>query len=908
MFDLIELIWENEFLHAKETPLGEPIQKKTLVTINRAPGNGKPQGQTEYKSPEQGPGTPDTKPILRTIALVGRDEYPTKEEEGEHEQALKHLAGAKDAEPSGEVCGSERSIARMVAATKPPTTDHLHVTVEINGKFAKALLDSGAQGDYVSPEFIRHHGLELRTKRNPYTVQNIEGDPMTFNNGTVNQETAQLPIYVNGKETPTIFDVLDTGSRDFEAALEEYLEENLRNGYIRPSTSPAGYPILFVPKKNGRLRLCVDYRQLNDITIKNRYPLPLISDLRDKLHGAQIFTTLDLKGAYNLIRIAEGEEWKTAFRTKRGLFEYLVLETLEDAQLLVEPGKAKWHAQEVKYLGYYISPGKIGMDPKKVRAIRDWPRPQNVKDVRSVLGFMNFYRQFVKGYSQVATPLTQLTKKDQAFEWKEPQQQAFNQLKELILQEPILTIPDLKTSFEAETDASEFALGGQLGQRDEEGRLRPVAFYSKKLNVPELNYQIHDKELMAIIEAFREWKHYLTGTKHPVKVYTDHKNLTNFTTTKALDKRQTRWAEFLSEFNFTIIYRKGHEVSTVARDETRLIKEVHEAKAHGHQGVWKTYQRLRQHHQFQGTRAQVEQVIRNCDLCKKSKAPRHKPYGELRPLQIPDAPWHSVSLDFVTGLPPSTEPLTQTIYSYFIPFVKNGNTLQLVYVFIRNIVANHGMPRELISDRDKLFTSHFWQALAARLGVRHRLSTAFHPQTDGQTERTNQTLEQYLRCYVNYPQNDRVQLLPLAQFAYNSAFNESTKKTPMYANYGYTPTIGPFKVKRKISDTNYELSLPRSMQIHPIFHILLLEPAPSRAQLDKTTELENEEEYEVEKILAHRGEGPQTEYLVKWKGCDDDENTWEPIEHLTNAQASDREPPQQHKGHQRSVSTAPLIG
>lgn len=236
-----------------------------------------------------------------------------------------------------------------------------------------------------------------------------------------------------------------------------------------------------------------------------------------------------------------------------------VLATLEDAQLLVEPGKAKWQAEEVKYLGYCISPGKIGMDPEKVRAIRDWPRPQNVKDVRSVLGFMNFYRRFVKGYSQVATPLTQLTKKDQAFEWKEPQQQAFDKLKELILQEPILKIPDPEKPFEVETDASEFALGGQLGQRDEEGRLHPVAFYSKKLNGPELNYQIHDKELMAIIEAFREWKHYLTGTKHPVKVYTDHKNLTNFTTTKALNKRQTRWAEFLSEFNFTIIYRKGTE-------------------------------------------------------------------------------------------------------------------------------------------------------------------------------------------------------------------------------------------------------------------------------------------------------------------------------------------------------------
>lgn len=408
-----------------------------------------------------------------------------------------------------------------------------------------------------------------------------------------------------------------------------------------------------------------------------------------------------------------------------------------------------------------------------------------------------------------------------------------------------------------------------------------------------------------------------------------------------------------SEGNLTT----GHEVSTVTRSETRLIKEVHEAKAHDYQGAWKTYQRLRQHHQFKGTRAQVEQVIHNYDLCKKSKAPRHKPYRELRPLQIPDTPWHSISLDFITGLPPSTEPLTQTVYdsilvmvdrltkySYFIPFVKDGNTLQFVYMFIRNIVANHRMPRELISDRDKLFTSHFWQALTARLGVRHRLSTAFHPQTDGQTERTNQTLEQDLRFYVNYPQNDWVQLLPLAQFAYNSAFNESTKKTPMYANYGYTPTVygeaseakdaptatkaaeqlkqlheeleidlqfiqqritryankrkmkgpsfkkgdkiylarknikskrpsekldykqlRPFKIKRKILDTNYELLLPRLIQIHPIFHISLLEPASPRAKLDETTKLEDEdeEEQEVEKILDHRGEGPQIEYLMK---------------------------------------------
>lgn len=393
-----------------------------------------------------------------------------------------------------------------------------------------------------------------------------------------------------------------------EAALEEYLEENLRKGYIRPSTSPRGIPDP-IRTKEGRTTTTLCRLQ----TAQRHYNQESIPSAVDFGTTRQTTRSLDLydarsKGSIQSDPNSRRGRVEDRFSNKAGtllmpfeltnapasfqaminhvLRNYLdqfvvvylddilifsetpeeherhvhqVLVTLEDAQLFMEPGKAKWHAQEVKYLGYCISPGKIGMDPEKSRAIRDWPRPQNVKDVRSVLGFMNFYLRFVKGYSQVATPLAQLTKKDQAFEWKESQQQAFDKLKELILQESILTIPDSENPFKVETDASEFALGGQLGQRDEKGRLHPVAFYSKKLNGPELNYQIHDKELMAIIEAVREWKHYLTGTKHPVKVYTDHKNLTNFTITKALNKRKTRWAEFLSEFNFTIIYRKGTE-------------------------------------------------------------------------------------------------------------------------------------------------------------------------------------------------------------------------------------------------------------------------------------------------------------------------------------------------------------
>ena len=180
-------------------------------------------------------------------------------------------------------------------------------------------------------------------------------------------------------------------------------------------------------------------------------------------------------------------------------------------------------------------------------------------EVRGFLGFVNFYRTFIKGFGDHARPLNRLTEKEVEFRWQEAERQAFEKVKDLVVSEPVLAMPDPSKPYEVETDASDFAIGGQLGQRDANGRIHPVAFFSKKLSGAALNYQVHDKELMAIIEAFQEWKPYLSGTTHEVQIWTDHKNLRYFTTTKVLNGRQTRWAEFLSEFNFVINYIKGSE-------------------------------------------------------------------------------------------------------------------------------------------------------------------------------------------------------------------------------------------------------------------------------------------------------------------------------------------------------------
>ncbi|KAH7475360.1 hypothetical protein FOMA001_g11755 [Fusarium oxysporum f. sp. matthiolae] len=680
----------------------------------------------------------------------------------------------------------------------------------------------------------------------------------------------------------------------------QYIDEMIQKGYIRESTSPAGSAMFFVPKKNGKPRPVVDYRGVNARTIKDRTPLPLITELKDRLQGKKIFTALDLKGAYNLIRIKEGDEWKTAFRTRFGLFEYLVmpfgltnapatfqrminsvlrqyldifvvcylddilifsdneeehrehvhkvLRKLQDAKLLVEPEKSHFHVTKVDFLGHTITPGEIRMEQKKISAVAEWKVPTNVKETQAFLGFANYYRRFIKRFSKIAIPLTELTKKGKPFKWNDKAQEAFEQLKKAILSEPVLAMFDPEKEIELETDASDFALGGQIGQRDSEGKLHPVAFYSCKLQGAELNYPIYDKEFLAIVNCFEEFRHYLMGSKHKVKVYTDHQNISYFATTHELNRRQLRYAEFLCEFDFVIIHRKGSEngradaisrrpdydtgtikareqvlekndkgeyqftqkmvtlgwmqatdTKEIPGDPREFIQEFHAHPLHGHQGVTKTLKRLMQQG-YQTTRKEVEEVVRQCDICARTKAQRHKPYGELQPIEVAERPWSSITMDFITKLPLSEDPSTGTYYdsimvivdrltkfSIYLPYREATDAEVMAYIFYDRVVRERGLPREILSDRGPTFASKFWQSLMALMGVKHRLTTAFRPQADGQTERMNQVLEQYLRCYINYEQDNWVEKLPNAQLAYNTAYNESTKLTPFDANAGFTP-------------------------------------------------------------------------------------------------------------------------
>ncbi|KAM3518660.1 hypothetical protein MY4038_010031, partial [Beauveria bassiana] len=412
-----------------------------------------------------------------------------------------------------------------------------------------------------------------------------------------------------GSEPP--FGPLYDMSRDELLVLREYLEENLGKGFIRASRSPAASPVLFVRKPGGGLRFCVDYRALNALTVKNRYPIPLVRETLDRLCRARYYTKLDIIAAFNRLRIAKGDEWMTAFRTRYGLFEYLVLpfgltngpasfqhyvndalreyldifctaylddiliysnsleehkrhikqvlQRLREFGLQADIAKCEFHVQEVQYLGLIVGTNGIQMDPRKVSAVVHWPTPKNVKDVQSFLGFANFYRRFIRDFVAKASPLTKLTKKDVPFVWNTECETAFTELKLAFTSAPILQHFDPDKPSTVECDSSDYVNAGCLSQPDDAGILHPVAFFSRKLIPAECNYDIYDKELMAIVRAFEEWRAELEGTGMPVQVISDHKNLQHFMTTKRLSRRQARWSEFLSRFNFKLIYRPGKQ-------------------------------------------------------------------------------------------------------------------------------------------------------------------------------------------------------------------------------------------------------------------------------------------------------------------------------------------------------------
>ncbi|WVZ89468.1 LOW QUALITY PROTEIN: hypothetical protein U9M48_035871 [Paspalum notatum var. saurae] len=385
--------------------------------------------------------------------------------------------------------------------------------------------------------------------------------------------------------------------------LKVQLQEQLDKGFIRPSSSPWGCPALFAKKKDqGGKRLCVDYRPLNAVTIKNKYPLPHIDILFDQLAGAKVFSKIDLRSGYYQIKIREEDIPKTVFSTRYGLYEYLVmsfvltnapaffmymmnsvfmneldkfvvvfiddiliyskskeehkehlrivLARLREHKLYAKFSKCAFWLKEVSFLGHILSEKGVAVDPSKVKDVLNWKQPETVTEIQSFLGLAGYYRRFIKDFSKTAKPMTSLTKKNAKYVWSSNCEEAFQTLKKLLTSAPVLAQPDVTKPFDVYCDASGSGLGCVLMQ---EGRV--IAYASRQLRKHEANYPTHDLELAAVVHALKIWRHYLLG--NTCHIYTDHKSLKYILTQPELNMRQRRWLELIKDYDLEIHYHPG---------------------------------------------------------------------------------------------------------------------------------------------------------------------------------------------------------------------------------------------------------------------------------------------------------------------------------------------------------------
>ncbi|KAF8700885.1 hypothetical protein RHS03_06604, partial [Rhizoctonia solani] len=857
----------------------------------------------------------------------------------------------------------------------------------------------------------------------------------------------------DGKSPP--FGPIYLLTQDKCAALANYIEKNLAKGFICCSTSSAASPILFVKRKSGKLCLCVDYRGLDAITKHNHYPLPLISDLLDCVNGCTVFSKIDLKNAFNLICIANGNEWKTAFCTNLGLFEYLVmpfglknapatfqaliqdilcnlldficvvylddilifscseskhinhvkavLDCLQTHRLYANAKKCKFHWSKVKYLGYLLTVNGISMHPSKLDSIASWPVPCSVKDIQSFLGFTNNALQ------------------------------AFNDLKAAFQSQPVLCHFDPALPSTLLTDTLDFALSGIHCQPNKSGPLHPVAFFLRKLTPTKINYKIYNKEMLAIVKSLRHMRPWLL----------------------VLNRQQACWSLFLANFNFSLSYAPGscNPANAPSRHPNYIPKEGdatltgqqqlllgpqhfaplanasalhvcalslsisapihsqlaatfsvgnpnflpclkqavasnsqwlkalksnnpdfrsangtalhrnklyvpaplcvevlrsrHNAILAGHPGCTGTFELVSCNFSWPSLCCFVCAYITGCNLCTCTKAKQHRPYGLLQPLEVPSRPWKSISMDFIVKLPTSHGCNTIWVVvdcflkmAHFIPTVKTIKAPDLAQLFLQHIFQAHGLPNTIISNCGSIFVSQFWTHLHKLIGICLKHLTAYHPCTNGQTKHINQIIEAYLRCYTSYQQDDWVNYLPLAEFAYNNHTLSSSQQSPFYANYGFHPTFEPcinsnttanaaqqfnqsikpapnfiigncvwllrrnikttcpsdklnycklglFKIVAACGSVSFQLKLLPSLScLHPVFHVLLLEPYPSPLDIPgcvKPTPLpvfldsNSTPWHKVNKILNCCKIGCHYNYFVSWKGLTPNKNSWVPL-------------------------------
>ena len=514
--------------------------------------------------------------------------------------------------------------------------------------------------------------------------------------------------------------------------------------------------------------------------------------------------------------------------------------------LFLKPEKCQFEQTQIEYLGVIVGKGKIQMDPSKTNALLKWPRPKNVRDVRAILGYTGYYQRFIKNYSSLARPLIDLTKKGVEFIWEERHQRAFDTLIGLMAARPILLQPNFDKQFVLQTDASVLGVGAVLLQRGDTKKLQPVEFFSATFTPTERNYDIYERELLAIIKALAHWRPYLGWTKEPFLIQTDHANLQYWKSPRNLNRQTARWHADLQDYNFTLQHipgktntlpdllsrlpteddGKGDNKDIVMLPPERLrttlacppgktlvpalpevrrgiLRIYHDHPSSGHPGRDETIRKVQERFWWPRMKEWIADYIQGCSICQQSKILTHRPKVPMYKIPtIPNArPFQRVAMDLITGLP------QRKGYNAILTIVDQGCSQAAIFLpcsteitgpgiaqlYFDHVYRWFGLPDKIISDRDPRFTSHFGRALTKKLGVEQNLSSAFHPQTDGLSECKNQWIEQYLRIVTSQHPEDWTNWLALATAVHNNRRNATTGLSPSQILLGIEPPLIPQK-------------------------------------------------------------------------------------------------------------------
>ncbi|KAF8670350.1 hypothetical protein RHS04_08628 [Rhizoctonia solani] len=540
-----------------------------------------------------------------------------------------------------------------------------------------------------------------------------------------------------------------------------------------------------------------------------------------------------------------------------------VLKRLMENQLFCKASKCTFHVTSVEYLGIIVLDKGFSLDKLKIQAVQEWPMPTKVKEVQSFLGFANFLRRFIANFSHMARPLHNLVKKDTVWKWETKEQEAFQGLKDAITNAPVLCHANPGKPYFLEMDASGAALGSILSQRQEDSCLHPLGFLLESFKGAKQNYNTHNKELLAIIHSFEYWQIFLEGTLHPITVFTDHRNLEYWKESQTFNHCHARWHLLLAEPVFANIALVTPEIEIqcqieLSLDQDKSLEEIlqflqnkskappsikrafkdykmeagllfyqgrivvpdigtlrtdllcifHDSPLAGHLGRQRTLELVSRNYYWPGIRADTYWHVDSCKTCQCIRKPKYASIPP-QPLELPTRPWQHISYDMIVDLPKDgaynsilviVDSFTK--YVILVECSKKLKAPELADLFLQHVWKKYGMLEKTISDQGRVFNNKFLKALYQCLGIDPHFSSAYHPQSNGQTEQVNPSIEHFLRAYSGINQRDWIKWLPMVEFAYNNAVHSATGKSPFKALHGWEPTLTPSNVPTDMPEAN----------------------------------------------------------------------------------------------------------